>query len=142
MDENQERHNGNRDLRVLGRESQSGGQEMSFNEEKLIVWMDKTDKRLAHLEGNQVAIINGDFWGPTPNRKEPLIMDKKKHKIIRACASLDSVKDVKVVKRSSDDTTTLIFDKTTLTLKGREEYASLQQCGTYAIDELCGEEDE
>lgn len=74
--------------------------------------------------------------------KEPLIKDEKKHKIIRACASLDSVEDVKVVKRSSDDTTTLIFGKTTLTLKGRHEYGSLQQCGTYTIDELCGDSKE
>lgn len=72
---------------------------------------------------------------------EPLIKDKKKHKIIRACASLDSVEDVKVVKRSSDDTTTLIFGRTTLTLRGRQEYDSLQQCGTYTIDELCGDEE-
>lgn len=81
-------------------------------------------------------------WTEHDEPKEPLIKDEKKRKIIRLCASLDSVEDAKVVKRSSDDTTTLIFGKTTLTLKGRREYDSLQQCGTYTIAELCGDSEE
>ena len=71
-----------------------------------------------------------------------LIRDEKKRKIIRACASLDSVEDARVVKRYSDDTITFIFGSTTLTLRGLYKYECLCQCGTYTITELCGEENE
>ena len=91
------------------------------------------DDNLIHDENYETV-----KWSGT----EPLIKDENKRKIIRACANLDSVKDVKVLKRYSSNTTTLIFDKTTLILKGVNEYDCLQQCGTYTINELCGEEEE
>ena len=80
-------------------------------------------------------------WFEEIKDEPPLIEDEKKRKIIRLCASLDSVEDAKVVKRNSDDTITFIFGRTTLALKGLYKYSSLQSFGTYSITELCGKEE-
>ncbi len=106
---------------------------MSFNEEELIVWMDKTDKRLAHLEANQMAIINGDYWNSEAEPKEPLIKDEEIREIIRAWAK---VNDATRLKYNYDENSLDDIYRNTITfnmglgLKDGEDYTIAELCGT------------
>lgn len=107
---------------------------MSFNEEKLLVWMDETDKRLAHLEANQLAIINGDFWGTNTEPKEPLIKDEKIRKAVRAWADATGTKSVNYWGHleSCQNDSSIDF----------QNGLGLEHGDDYTIAELCGEEGE
>ena len=70
---------------------------MDINEKKLRAWIEQADKRLEHLERNQMAIINGDFWGANTAPKEPLIKDKKVRKAVRAWAEANNVDLIRIV---------------------------------------------
>lgn len=109
---------------------------MSIDEEKLIVWMDQTDKKLAHLEANQMAIINGDFCDTDTVPQEPLIKDERIRKAVRAWA------DVLGVERATySDIEGEFYSGVNYIRLGQVNRLEPLKSDTYAIDELCGEEE-
>lgn len=116
---------------------------MSFNEEELIVWMNQTDKKLAHLEANQLAIINGDFCDTNAESKEPRIKDEKIRKAVRIWAEINSIEEVIYAERA---------DRSLCNLTDMGDYdfciefvgwiPTLKDGEVYTIAELCGEEEE
>ena len=122
---------------------------MSIDEEKLIVWMDQTDKKLAHLEANQMAIINGDFCDTNTEPKEPLIKDMKIRKAVRAWAEACGVDDADIVRHyGTGGWLGLRYENpnTGWVCKFEVEgFGSGNQLGiekAYTIAELCGEGEE
>lgn len=69
---------------------------MSINEERLKEWIEQVTKKLAHLEANQIAIINGDFCDTDTAPQEPLIKDEKIRKAVRAWAEAEGETQVQV----------------------------------------------
>lgn len=119
---------------------------MNIDEEKLIVWMDQTDKKLAHLEANQMAIINGDFCDTNTVQKEPRIDDEDARDAVYSWASKLQIHQVKckiTIRGLGAVVTTFqacslhsapIIEFTSL-------YANVVHGGFYTIEELCGEEE-
>lgn len=114
---------------------------MSFNEEELIVWMNQTDKRLAHLEANQVAIINGDFWDTNTESKKPLIDDGKIRKAIRVWAEANEYSEETRLKYSYNN---IRFSTATdcIEFSHISPFSELEDESYYSINELCGEGEE
>lgn len=112
---------------------------MSFDETKLMVWMDQTDKKLARLEANQTAIINGDFCRTNAELKEPLIKDEKIRKAVRAWAEANDFAKIEVTHcrkhylRIMNETTDILIEFSCF-------MDDLLDERVYTIAELCGEE--
>lgn len=115
---------------------------MSINEERLKEWIEQVTKKLAHLEANQIAIINGDFCDTNTEPKEPLIKDEKIRKVVRAWADINSLEHFtvinehfnccKIMGRKNNRVSKIEFLTTIPNTTHR----------TYTIGELCGEEEE
>lgn len=120
---------------------------MSIDETKLIVWMDQTDKKLAHLEANQMAIINGDFCETNTEPKEPLIKDEKARDAVYSWASSLQIREVKCAKRANNFCKEVtMFEAFRLGSAPIIEFPSYVDADVangkiYTIEELCGEEE-
>lgn len=114
---------------------------MSINEEKLKAWIEQTDKKLEHLERNQMAILDGDFYATDTEPKEPLIKDERVRKAVRAWAEACGL-SYATYKQASNE----FYDPDTrgaFAIKFKlipvEVYLEDGEC--YTIAELCGEEE-
>ena len=119
---------------------------MGINEEKLRAWIEQTDKKLAHLEANQFAIVNGDFWNTNTAPKEPLIKDEKIRKAVRAWADA-CTNDSKYLAYDVGYTYFILEAdrsdaKITLYVDEHDAIEGLVENEFYTIAELCGEEEE
>ena len=104
---------------------------MSINEERLKEWIEQVTKKLAHLEANQMAIINGDFCDTNTEPKEPLIKDEKIRKAVRAWAEANDIERVWHEKASC------WLRGNGLAIEMENEVFDLEQ-GNFSIAELCG----
>lgn len=121
---------------------------MSINEEKLRAWIEQTDKKLARLEANQMAIINGDFCDSNTKPKEPRIDNEDARDSVRSWASALQIFEVRC------DKTLRGFGVEIVTLEAhrlgsapRIEFTSgcldadVVNGEIYTITELCGEDE-
>lgn len=116
---------------------------MSFNEEELIVWIDKTDKRLAHLEANQMATINGDYWNSEAEPAQPRINDDDVKDAVRSWASSLQIHQVRCkIETRGLGVEVTTFQACSLHSAPIIEFTSLDANvvygGFYTIEELCG----
>lgn len=108
---------------------------MSINEERLKEWIEQVTKKLAHLEANQMAIINGDFCDTNTVPQEPLIEDEEIREIIRAWAK---VNDAMALKYNYDENSLDDIYRNTIAFNMG---LGLKDGEKYTIAELCGEEE-
>lgn len=120
---------------------------MSLDEEELKKWIEQVTKKLAHLEANQIAIINGDFCGTNTVPKEPLIKDEDARDAVYSWASSLQVHEVRC-KKTVRGVEVITLEALKLMSAPRIEFAcysinaNVTDGGIYTIDELCGEDEE
>lgn len=118
---------------------------MSINEERLKEWIGQVTKKLAHLEANQMAIINGDFCDTNTEPKEPLIEDEATAKLVRSWARHWGIEEIRVAvgggiaELSGWSRTSRIWQE--IEILGESISVELEENKCYPIDELCGEEE-
>lgn len=122
---------------------------MSINEEELKTWIEQVTKKLARLEANQMAIINGEFCDTNTKPKEPLINDEDARDAVYSWASALQIHEVRCMKRASGfGIEVTMFEAFRLESAPRIEFTSscldadVVDGKTYNIAELCGEEEE